>query len=536
MSSKSFDKATREWVQIRKKLYLQIKSDVQRLLGDVWKEFIPLEKKYAKELGQPWRSVAKEMMYEHLQQSDVILLGDFHALQQSQRGHLRLMREWPNPSGLVLAVEFFQARHQKFIDQFLKGRLSEKVFLEKISWAKSWGFPWEHYKPLLDWAMKHNVPIYGINWGLRQTKMGSIKTREHFSAVCLRKIHQQLPLKKLVVIYGDLHLSKDQLPTAIRRQEGFRRAQILKVFQNYEPLYFKALEQGIESKIETVQFRSGDFCIQSVPPWVKWQSYLLFLENTFDLHLEDFIGTLDHTDHVAKLVEFLSAEFRLKIKGTSLAVYTADDTNVYARIRGRLARREWKVVQRWITEQRTFYVPELELGYLGRVTVNHTATLAGEYLHAFLSERKFLYFGGAKDFERQIWIQSMAYLGSKIINHKRKTNSIEDLRRTLLLGEGQQAHRKVVLLALHQKVREISFMTSNKWIPLKKIGYDDANYVDAARILGSMMGEKIYQLYRDKHWSTATVLKLLRMPLEPKNFKDDYYKHLKLIFRANGKF
>ncbi len=532
MSSKSFDNATREWVQIRKKLYLQIKSDVQRMLADSWWEFIPLEKRYAKELAQPWRSISKSFLYDGLAHADVILLGDFHALQQSQRGHLRILREWPQPEQLVLAVEFFQARHQKVIDLFMKGKLSEPHFLEKIAWEKSWGFPWEHYKPIIDWAKKNRVAVFGINWGLRQTKMNSIKTRENFSAVCIGKIHHRFPQRKICVIYGDLHLSKTQLPSSLRKQEDLKKLKIIRVFQNDEPLYFKALSHGLESKLEHIQFKSGDFCVQSVPPWIKWQSYMLFLEKNFDRQIDEFDGDVDHTDHVAKLVQFLSDEFKVRLKGSNLAVYSADDTHVYAKIRQHLTKREWKVVQRWITEQRTFYIPELESGYLGRVTVNHTATLAGEYFHAFLSKRKYIHFNGQKDFERQIWIQAMAYLGSKVINHKRKTNSIEDLRKSLLTGEAKDSNRKVLLLALHQKVREISFLTNGHLIPLKRSKIEDLVYVDAARLLGSMLGDKIYTLYRTKKWKPIDLLVLMQTSLEDEDFKSKYYKILSAMSKT----
>lgn len=532
MSSNFFDKATREWVQIRKKLYLQIKADVHKRLADSWKEFIPLEKRYAKELLQPWRAINKQELYENVADAQLVLLGDFHALQQSQRAHLRLLRDWPHPEALVLAVEFFQAKHQKYVDLYWKGEISEKVFLEKIAWSKTWGFPWEHYKPIVEWAKKNKVPLVGINWGLRQTKIKSIKTRELFTAMCLRKLHRQFPKRQLLVIYGDLHLSKGQLPQAIRSQPSFRRARIKRIFQNDENLYFHALDRGLEHKLEYLQFQSGDFCIQSVPPWVKWQSYLLFLENTYDRQIDEWDDYIDHTDHVAKLVEFLAAEFRIRLKGVGLAVYTADDTGIYSKIRQCLDKKEWRVVQQWIADQRTFYVPELEAGYLGRVTVNHTATLAGEYVHAQLSKRKHLYFAGEKDFERQIWVQAMAYFGSKIINHKRKTNSLDDLRKSLLGADARDKNRRVLLLALHQKVREVSYFTHGQLLPLKKGEHDSVTFIEAARLLGAMLGEKLYLVYRSKKWSDKEILKTLVLPLDGDRFNQQYYKWANKINRS----
>lgn len=529
MSSKLVDKSTFEWVQIRKKLYLQIKSEVHRLLASSWKEFIPLEKAYAKELAQKWVQEAKENMFADLKQAELIILGDFHALQQSQRGHLRLLRELPEPSKLVLAVEFFQARHHKVLQQYMKEQISEQVFLDKISWSKTWSFPWENYKPIVDWAKENKIPLAGINWGLEQTQFKSIKTREHFSAICLRRLKLKYPKKKIIVIYGDLHLSNRQLPLSIRKQSCFQKTKILRVFQNNERLYFQALKLGLENQLEVLKLKSGDYCIQSVPPWVKWQSYLLFLEDTLDRQIDELENDVDHTDHVAKLVSFLTAEFKLANKHSTLAVYTANDTHVYAKIRKILPSKEWNVVKRWIGEQRSFYIPELGFGYLGRVTVNHTAILASEYLHSVLSRRRRLYFSGSKDFERQIWIQAMSYLGSKIINHNRKTSSLEELRRSLLNGSAKGANRKILLLALHQKVREIGFLANGKLMSLKSNYGDEFTYVDAARLLGAMLGEKIYIYYRKNRVNVSEMVKLMRLPIEGENFKLKYYKILKIM-------
>lgn len=528
MNKKAADNPTNEWFQLRKKLYLQIKSEVARLLGDSWSEMHYLEKKYAKELIQSWRSVRKDEFYEDLVQSDIILIGDFHALQQSQRAQLRILREWPKNKPYVLAVEFLQSRHQKFVDLWMQRKLSEKEFLKKVNWIKSWGFPWEHYKPLFELARAHKVPIVGINWSLKQTNIKTLQTRENFSVICLKKNKVKYPNHKIIMIYGDLHLSKNQLPKAIKKNEIFRKSKLIRVFQNSESLYFQSLGLGLESKIEIVKLKSGDYCIQSVPPWIKWQSYLLFLENTYDRQLDDI--DIDPTDHVGKLVDFLSEEYQVKIKKTNLAIYTANDTSVFLKIRKKLNKNEWLVVKRWITDRRSFYIPELEMGYLGQITVNHTATLSGEFVHSILSGRQKIYNGDMHDFERQIWIHAMTYLSAKIINHKRKTNSLDDIRKSLLMKATNNRHRQVLILALQQKVKEIRYITHGQWLPLKSHSNTDLNiYSEASRLLGAMLGEKIHTLYQSKKKTLKWVKTLMKIPLSDEDFPSKYYDLLKLV-------
>lgn len=531
MSTKSLKKSTSEWVLIRKKLYYQIKSEVIRLLGEAWDELTFLEEAYTKELSQPWRPVSKGEMMESLMESQIILMGDFHALQQSQRGHLRILREWKEPSKqLVLAVEFFQARHQKYINQWMKDTITEEKFLEKIQWENNWGFPWEYYKPLLEWSKKNQIQVIGVNWGLKQKSLASLKTRENYSAMYIKRIYQQFPHKKIIVIYGDLHLAKNQLPAALKKYKEFRKVSIKRIFQNSENLYFQALRRGLETKIELIQFKDGDFCVQSVPPWVKWQSYLLFLEKNYDHQIDEWGTDIDHTDHVAKLVGFLGAEFKMKLKPAHLAVYTADDTQIYAKMRKVLKKTEWFMVRKWITDQRSFYLPPLEIGYLGQTTVNHAAMLAGEYVHAQFSRRTSVFSSGVKDFERHIWIQAMAYLGSKIINHKRKTSSLEDLKKSILMRETNKRQRQVLLLALQQKVREIRFLSHGQVAQLR-IGATKHDYfIDSARLLGSMLGEKIFHLYHSQRWPLDKLKKTMHHSVEKTNFHQKYYQILREVY------
>lgn len=536
MSSNSHEKATRDWVQIRKKLFLQTKAEVYKLLADSQSEFKELENQYDKELRGPWKVAPRKELDEALLSADVIFLGDFHALQQSQRSHLRILRDWPKQGTrtLVLAVEFFQARHQALIDRFMKGKISEKTFLQKISWSKSWGFPWEHYAPLIRWARDHQIPVYGINWGLRQKSMRSIKQRERFSAMALQKIKKKHPQAQIVTIYGDLHLSSRQLPKAVRLQKPFKEANFLRIFQNYEPLYFSLLRKGLESHVDLIRFKNGDFCLQSVPPWVKWQSYHLFLEQTFDSQIDASEREFDLTDHVAKLVRFLAAEFHFRISSQGLAVYTAEDSYVYERMKKNMTASEWTAVRYQLLRERSFYVPSLQVGYLGQVTVNHGASLAGEYVHALTCKRKSLYLQGIQDFERQIWIGALSYFGSKIINHRRKTSSVSDLRKALLLGGIKPEAKKALLLALHQKVREISFATTEHRARLLKSRYDNETVLGASKLLGAMLGERLYTVYRAGRWSTEGVREAFRHDLSGDDFIDYYYRQVRFFFQINA--
>ena len=54
-------------------------------------------------------------------------------------------------------------------------------------------------------------------------------------------------------------------------------------------------------------------------------------------------------------------------------------------------------------------------------------------------------------------------------------------------------------------------------------------YQEAARILGGMLGEKLYHAYRRKLLSKASLLGLLRKPIEAEGFSNIYWEIIELI-------
>jgi hypothetical protein len=55
------------------------------------------------------------------------------------------------------------------------------------------------------------------------------------------------------------------------------------------------------------------------------------------------------------------------------------------------------------------------------------------------------------------------------------------------------------------------------------------SYREAARLLGGMLGEKLFNAYKKNLISKFSVLELLKKPLETENFKDVYYELVEMI-------
>src|SRR5690606_3256666 len=97
-----------------------------------------------------------------LAQARVVIGADFHAYSQSQRAHVRMLRDLVRRDSVVLALECLSHEHEKLAADFLAGKISEARFLSECGWEENWGFPWEHYRPLFELARDRGFAVRGI--------------------------------------------------------------------------------------------------------------------------------------------------------------------------------------------------------------------------------------------------------------------------------------------------------------------------------------------------------------------------------------
>ncbi|MGZ3798230.1 MAG: ChaN family lipoprotein, partial [Pseudobdellovibrionaceae bacterium] len=468
--------------------------------------------------------------YRRLQGARLVLMGDFHALSQSQKTHLRVLKNFLTKRPLVLCLECFEAEDQTSIDKFMAGKLSEREFLKEIEWSRKWGFPWDYFRPVIRWAQSKKIPVYGLNRSVKARTAASLKARDLFAAKKLQLILNNYPEAIVFAVYGDLHLAANHLPKEVVRLEGpgFQK-KIFRLFQNSEKIYFQLLEQELESTVDVVELGPNAFCFLNVPPWVKWQNYLMYLEQTYDLGLEGQDEVVDYTDHISKYVKIISEELGKPLACDELSVYTAQDHQFWTQLQQHYNAKEMKWIEALIEDENSFFLPSLGIGYLARPTVNHAATLAAKYVHAKWSGRSRDVLEMPRDFLKQIWIEGLAYYGSKIINHKRKTDMVMDLRTTLASRGTAGSDKEALMLALSQKMHELMVISNSPHVrpvlqPRKK-----SSYLVASTLLGGMMGERLYAAYRKGLISKVTLLSFLKKPLQEENFNIVYYEIMEII-------
>lgn len=111
--------------------------------------------------GSADRSLTIARLARQLKDSDVVVIGEYHGhhgahLLQS-RLQLALFKHNPNQ---VLALEAFNLDHQEVLDRYLAGEIGEG---ELIDDANGWPNYKASYRPLVEFARQHRLPVIAAN-------------------------------------------------------------------------------------------------------------------------------------------------------------------------------------------------------------------------------------------------------------------------------------------------------------------------------------------------------------------------------------
>ncbi len=507
-------------VQIRKDFYKTIRKRAEAITGHEPKEVQKYRDRYEKELNLlAWTSVDKRHLFARMKSADLVLVGDFHAQKQSTRGFLRIIRKVK--VGISLALECLDEKDQPAIKSYLLGQISEKEFLTKVAWKKKWGFPWENYRPLFKWAQQNKVLIFGIN-----SDEKTLKGRDEKSASIIENIFASHPDKKLFVQYGDLHIASAHLPKQLKKK--MPKLDICIIYQSPEILYFKIMEKQKEISTDVVRLDNDKWALNVLPPWIKWQDYLLYLESGYDKKIK--VSDIDPTDSVSHSVELLSNSFGLKTDIASLSVYSANDDSFFEKV-GQLPLQLKKRVLAQVQEGVSFYIPEIQIGYLARFSVNHVTRVAAQYI--YFKEKGFLktVLDPKKDFLKCIWLEAVVYLCSKVTNPKRKTDTLQDIRDALQKEQFDDRGKEALMLSLTQKLAELQFLSSGKLKSFSEMAkkYNTSSYLISAQILGGILGEKFFYAIHKKIIRFPLNKTLLFKDLQMGHFAQAYYETLEMV-------
>lgn len=513
-----------EQIEARKRLLSQVKRQVERHLGATPKAITKYAKAFERESRSKFKHSSKQELIDAVDASEIVFAADFHAFSQAQRTHLKILRALPADRKVTLALEAIPHGCEKQVAAYLKGKLSEASFLRKVEWQKHWGFPWEHYRPLFQLAQLRGFKVIGLNKTMAKSHQHQrdLQNRDKFAGQIIARELIADRQTLIYVVYGELHIATPHLPKETSKALKFV-PRAVQIYQNLERVYFSLNEHQLEGKIDVVKLGAKNrFAINSAPPWVQWQSYLMYLDSTSDTELNLEEDSIDFTDRVSSLVKVLASDLKLKFKVDDLTVYSPQDDKVWGVLESSLPAKQQRSAERHILLGKCFYLPIVGVGYLGRASVNQAAEVAGQFIHAKLCGRKIQFGEMPKDFERMIWIKAVGYFLSKLLNPKRQAQTLIDLRSELESSSREGESRQTLVLALNQRMSEIIWVQQGRRRTTKNLPRHESRFEQASRILGDMMGERLFLAYQSNRVKRSQLMNWLKQPIEHKDFGSFY--------------
>jgi len=481
------------------RLLKAIKRQIREVQGPEPPSIHRYYRAYALEMerSRPKASTFEEAL-SGVSEADMILVGDFHTLDQAQKQFMKILQgllfEGIRP---VVCLEMVRARHDAALQRFLRGEADEGTFLQEIRYFEHWGFDYSHYRPLLEMLRDQAIPAHGIDGGRR------LEDRDRFMAKRMGRLWKRAKGAPLVALIGDLHLCSTHLPSLLEA-EGVSVAVIL---QNSETIQMRRMKRGM-NPAGWWRFRRDRWLVNNTKPWVKMQTYLSWLEHGGEAlcslygfcRIGDGDGEeVDLTETVFEYVKVLKDLFSLRLRSDDdFQVFTLNHLEFLED--PYFFREPGATYANYIREGRALFMVWHNTLYIPMLDVNRTVQEAAHFL---MGKNLNVDIGRAAFYDR-IHYYASGYLASKLVNPLRRTDMPDDMVRFLRgFPRFRTEKDKEYLGSLHAiygiVLEFLDHLESGREIPSAYLydltKFDRKAHFALSETLGRMMGERTYRLY-----------------------------------------
>jgi len=516
-------------------MYNRLRDYARNVLGGLQPDLQKYFLEYQRDFGSFEAVTSSQELLDAIQKTHIAICGDYHTLAQAQRTVIRLLN--PVISSLkredrtvILVLEMLREGDEKAVEKYLAGELNESEFLKKIDFAGRWGFDWRNYREIFDFARESGLRIVGLS--PKTSRPPSLLKRDAFAARRLATLSEGLPGTLVFALIGDLHLGRRHLPHQLTRElsrRGIVRDSVV-VHQNNEKLYWKLAERGWEQHAEVVRLRPGVFCVMNTPPWIKLQSHLKWNEIVSacgphtagggipikgDRAAAEAYEEIEHADEIRDLVRSLrdflevglTRDDDFSVRGPGDQKYLVN----YLRRRG-FSANELRTLQSGMRAFKSQFVPREQILYFSVVSLNHSASQAAAFLHAKLTGWDRVFLSPREDFYRQIWLESLAYFGSKVINHKRKCKGLFEIALQSVDAKLPADERRVAAF-VHEHLEGERRGKKLITLPTRFSGEKQIiHFAKASKLLGHLLGHALYRALMDETVGKTDLRTLFRFP------------------------
>jgi hypothetical protein len=458
-------------------------------LADVEREIRAVDsstrRKYLREFNQGFRAYESVLDAAEVQRcvhdSDIILVGDYHALPACQRYAAALLEERAHPGDrpVVLAVETIFSRDQHILEEWWRREISEDELRQRIRFDLDWGYDWAPFHQLLVTAREHAEAIYGLDCMPRED-LRKIGARDRHATHKLAEIRARHPRAAILVLFGESHLAPSHLPKLIEEQMPQERA--LTVLQNIDSLYWQAAGERQE-RVDAVRINDKIICVFNSTPLEKYESYRLHLSSLGRAEGEGPDLAPSVYNLISSLLQVLNIKMHSSQNHTQPRFFVDLLPEVCAaaseaRLRRILAPEELddaalEVLVKKIEERGSAYLPHANVLYVREFQMVYAAEEAARFVHRAC---RGLLSGAAENspqdgFYVSIVEYALAYLGSRIL-YPSRADAADDAELTRKkITEQADASQRLSLAEADERAQRLGYA----------LGSDVyRNYVDGA--------------------------------------------------------
>ncbi len=144
------------------------------------------------------RALNLKEIVKRIENKKIIYVGERHDMFSHHIAQLNIIKAiYKKHKKLAIGMEMFQRKFQPVIDEFINGNISEREFLKKTEYFKRWGFDYNLYKPILDFARKNKIPVIALNVETEIIKKVSRGGLESLSEKELEKIPSEMDFSNI---------------------------------------------------------------------------------------------------------------------------------------------------------------------------------------------------------------------------------------------------------------------------------------------------------------------------------------------------
>jgi uncharacterized iron-regulated protein len=170
---------------------------------------------------------------KQLQAAKIVYLGETHDSESDHQQQLAIIQAlFKHKPQIAIGMEMFQSQMQPLLDRYLAGKITATELQKQSEFDKRWGYPWEYYLPILEFAKANRLPLIALNTPGEIARKAARRGLESLSRIELQSIPPITEIDRSNVKYQEMILASYQqhagiVSIASKSFDRFYTAQLL---------------------------------------------------------------------------------------------------------------------------------------------------------------------------------------------------------------------------------------------------------------------------------------------------------------------